>query len=519
MAKTYLNTTKYMIKMKFEIKGIVDKPDIIGAIFGQSEGLLGDEMDLKELQKNGKLGRIEINHTTSMGNTKGDVMIPSSLDMAETSLLAAGVETVDKVGPCEAKFELLDIEDTRNQKRGEIKDRAKEILKKLMDKSSPDTQMLSDEIRENVRAADIIEYGEDKLPAGPDVESSNEIIVVEGRADVLNLLRNQIKNVVGMNGSNITKTLIDLTRKKTVTAFVDGDRGGLLNVRKLIQLAKVDFYVQAPDGKEVEELTRKEILLSLKRKASPSELDSNTHPVAEHREHREFREQRGGFNTQRNFSQPREFSQSREFSGQREFNNSREFGRPREFSGQREFRPREFSRDRRPQTRDGFAPRRFPREGGDRSFNDRRPSMGHDRRPSAGFKPRWQQDGIQREGSDRVAERRPFAMRGMDEADQIQAPAPKLSENEETVFKPHFDSLKGTMNAKILDSNNKILKEVKVKDVVKELGEAKGANAVVFDGVITKRLISAAEKSGAKYIIGAKKGKLDEKTSVKTITL
>src|SRR3990167_5092321 len=195
MAKTYINTVKYLIKIKFEIDGIVDKPDIVGAIFGQSEGIIGDEMDLKELQKNGKLGRIEINFATSMGRTKGEILVPSSMDMAETSILGAGIETVDKVGPCEAKLEIVDIEDTRNDKRKEIKDRARELLKRMMDKSSPDTQSLSEEIREDARAADIVEYGPEKLPAGPDVESSAELIVVEGRADVINLLKNQIRNV------------------------------------------------------------------------------------------------------------------------------------------------------------------------------------------------------------------------------------------------------------------------------------------------------------------------------------
>src|SRR3989344_2852845 len=129
MAKTYINTVKYLVKIKFEIDGIVDKPDIVGAIFGQSEGLLGDEMDLKELQKNGKLGRIEINLATSMGRTKGEVLVPSSMDMAETSLLAAGIESVDKVGPCEAKLEILDIEDTRNVTRKEILQSLKKRIK------------------------------------------------------------------------------------------------------------------------------------------------------------------------------------------------------------------------------------------------------------------------------------------------------------------------------------------------------------------------------------------------------
>ena len=271
MAKTYINTVKYEIKLKFEIEGIVDKPDIIGAIFGQSEGLLGDEMDLKELQKNGKVGRIEINHTTSMGRTKGEVVVPTSMDMAETSILAAGIESVDKVGPCAAKFEIADIEDTRTNKRDEIKDRAKELLKRMMEKSKPEMHTLSEEIKENARAADITEYGPDKLPAGPDIEISDEVIVVEGRADVLNLLRNQIKNVIGMNGSNISNTIVKLSREKQITAFIDGDRGGLLNARKLCQIARVAFISRAPDGKEVEELTRKEILQSLKRRMTPRE--------------------------------------------------------------------------------------------------------------------------------------------------------------------------------------------------------------------------------------------------------
>lgn len=510
MAKTYLNTTKYMIKMKFEIDGIVDKPDIIGAIFGQSEGLLGDEMDLKELQKNGKLGRIEINHTTSMGKTKGEVLIPSSLDMAETSLLAAGVETVDKVGPCEAKFELMDVEDTRTQKRGEIKDRAKEILKKLMDKSSPDTQMLSEEIRENVRAADIVEYGADKLPAGPDIDLSDEIIVVEGRADVLNLLKNQIKNVVGMNGSNISPTLVDLTKKKTVTAFVDGDRGGTLNVRKLMQMAKVDYFAQAPDGKEVEELTRKEILLSLKRKAPASEIENEREPrqEREHSIHREFRHDRNErpirherFGSRPPFGERPAFGDRPAFV-QRSFSERPPFGERHSFGdrpfGERRFEQRQFG------NRADRGPRPFnPR---DRRGGDRRP-MRNERFGPRTERTQWPQE---------RAERKPFSM---DANEEVATPQPKLSVNEETLFKPHFDGLRGTMNAKIIGPNNEVVKEVKVKDIVKELGTTPGANAVVFDGVITKRLMDCAEKSGIKYVIGAKKGKIDEKQNIKAIIL
>jgi len=41
---------KYLAKLSFEIDGAVDKADIIGAIFGQTEGLFGPEMNLNEPQ-------------------------------------------------------------------------------------------------------------------------------------------------------------------------------------------------------------------------------------------------------------------------------------------------------------------------------------------------------------------------------------------------------------------------------------------------------------------------------------
>ncbi len=470
MAKTYINTLKYLVRIKFEIDGIVDKPDIVGAIFGQSEGLLGDEMDLKELQKNGKLGRIEINFSTSMGRTKGEVLVPSSMDMAETSLLAAGIESVDKVGPCEAKLEIVDIEDTRNDKRKEIKDRAKELLKRLMDKSSPDTQSLSEEIRENARAADIVEYGPDKLPAGPNIDTSEEILVVEGRADVLNLLRNQIKNVVGMNGSNIPQTIIDLSNKgKRITAFVDGDRGGDLNARKLAQLARIEFISKAPDGKEVEELTRKEILLSLKKRVPA----------------KEFLSQENGFHTT---------APERRFEG----GGFRGGG-----------------------MRTGMRPARSPGFGFDRGLGrgrDRRMGGGRDRMGprSGGYSGGT---GFERPNRGFDEEVRPFENYGSEAQPSAPQREPVLSSEETAPFKPIIDSLKGSAKAQILGEGNTVLKEVKVKDVVEEIAKAKGTYAVVFDGVVTKRLVEAAEKAGAKYVIGARKGKIETNGKVKVAAL
>ncbi|MFH1587929.1 MAG: DNA primase DnaG [Candidatus Diapherotrites archaeon] len=271
MAKTYLNTTKYLVKLKFEIQGIVDKEDIIGAVFGQSEGLLGEEMDLKELQKSGKIARIEVFPKTDKGSTSGELHLPSSLDAAQTSLLAAAIESVEKVGPCEAKFEITSMEDVRSQKRDQIKDRAKSLLNKFLSNTESDATIMAEELRESARTLNIISYGREKLPAGPEIDINKELIIVEGRADVLNLIKASYSNVIGMQGSQIPKTIIDLTKTKTVTLFIDGDRGGELNARKLISLAKIEFIAKAPDGKEVEELTRKEINQALGKKMTLQE--------------------------------------------------------------------------------------------------------------------------------------------------------------------------------------------------------------------------------------------------------
>jgi hypothetical protein len=51
---------------------------------------------------------------------------------------------------------------------------------------------------------------------------------------------------------------------KTVTVFLDGDRGAEINLKHLSSKIKIDNVIRAPDGKEVEELTKKEIVASMK---------------------------------------------------------------------------------------------------------------------------------------------------------------------------------------------------------------------------------------------------------------
>ncbi len=411
MAKTYIDTVKYQIVVEFEIHGIVDKHDIIGAVFGQSEGLMGEDLDLRELQKSGKIGRIEVNTETHSGKTTGTLLIPSSMDMVKTSLLAASIEAADKVGPCDSVFKTKKIEDTRTQKRQAVQERAKELLKQLT-AGMPESTELTEAIRSDVRKAELKEFGKEKLSAGPDVEKDNEIVVVEGRADVINLLKHGIKNAVAIDGAKIPQSIIDLSKRKTVTVFVDGDRGGELIARKLIDVASIASVAKAPDGKEVEELPGKEIIMSLKKKI-PAE----------------------------------------------------EFGKKRSFGG----RARE----------------RWPLRSGRRSY------AGRKRRPM----------NFQRERRGYTPQPRP----------------PVVIKQDLGEFGPLLKELENSLKARLYGSGLKLIKEVSVRDLLKSMEKEKGIEAVVFDGIVTKRLIEQAEKSGIKTIVGIKRGKIGETGKVKVL--
>jgi len=257
-------TTKYVVLATFDVEGVVEKPDVIGAIFGQTEGLFGPDLDLRELQKSGRVGRIEIQLESKQDRTTGTIMVPSSLDKVSTAIIAAAIESVDRIGPCTAKVRLEKVEDVREEKRKVILDKAKEILKKWVIEGSPSTDEMVKEVSGAIRSAEIVEFGPDRLPAGPEVQQSGSVIVVEGRADVLNLLRCGIKNVVAIEGTKIPQTIIALSKNKEITAFLDGDRGGDLILKELDQVAELDYLTRAPPGKEVEELTPKEIMKALR---------------------------------------------------------------------------------------------------------------------------------------------------------------------------------------------------------------------------------------------------------------
>jgi len=268
MAKISPVSIKYMIHASFSAEGALEKPDVIGAIFGQTEGLLGAELEMRELQKEGKIGRIEVDLHKEGKNTVGLIKIPTALDQSETTLIAAAMETIERIGPCDSHIEIEKIEDVRGSKRDYIVERAKRLMQEIHGKT--DSREISTEIKDSARTANVKEYGESRLSSG-DI-SGREIIVVEGRADVLNLMRNGVNNVIAMNGTKLPEEIKELSKEKDIVLFVDGDRGGRLIVQNVSDNANVKYVASAPDGKEVEELTGKEILMSLRKKTPVREF-------------------------------------------------------------------------------------------------------------------------------------------------------------------------------------------------------------------------------------------------------
>jgi DNA primase len=285
------NAAKYQIRARIAAEGVIDKPDVVGAVFGQTEGLLGDELDLRDLQKSGRIGRIEVDIDSRKGKSEGEIVIPSSLDQVETAILASGLETVDRIGPCRAQIIVLSVEDIRISKRQKVVERAKAILQKMQEESKGVGIDITESVRKAVQVEEITTYGPEHLPAGPNIDQADALIVVEGRSDVLNLLRCGIKNVIAVEGTSVPQTVKDLSRGKTVTAFTDGDRAGELILREMLQTMDIDFVARAPRGSEVEELTQKQLVKCLRNKLPINqylemtgfEQTGNTRPPMEER--------------------------------------------------------------------------------------------------------------------------------------------------------------------------------------------------------------------------------------------
>ena len=251
----YTGIVKYHVKLSFDVDGLVERADIIGAIFGQTEGLLGPEMNLNELQRVSKVGRIEVTTTSTENTTNGNVLLPMSTDVDTCALISAAIESIDKVGPFDCGFKLDAIDDVRASKKEDIVRRAKEIKQKWSTKSVSEGDTMLKDVHESI-AGKVTTYGPNKLPCSTGVFDSLWIILVEGRADILNLLRAGFDNALAINGATIDESIKEMCKsKKKIVAFLDGDRAGGMILQELKSVVNVDIELRADSGVEVEELT------------------------------------------------------------------------------------------------------------------------------------------------------------------------------------------------------------------------------------------------------------------------
>ena len=460
MAKTYIDTVKYLIYTNVEIGGLVEKPDVVGAIFGQTEGLLGDELDLRDLQKNGRIGRIEVDLSGRDGKTVGVIKVPSSLDMVETCIIAAALETVDRVGPCEAKLRITKIEDTRNLKRKVLVDRAKSLLKLMLNTEIPESKEISEMVRDEVKTAEIVEYGPDRLPAGPAIDRTNEVVFVEGRADVVNLLKNDVANVVAIGGAKVTRTIVELSKRKEVTLFLDGDRGGDIILNELAQGGvDIDFVARAPAGMEVEELTRKELIKYLRNRMPYEQSGARKAPERRRVETPKFRQ---------------EVVETVQF---------REVEAPLPEPPPREPPMRE-ARSRK--TEEPELPVPSPRE----SRREKR-----------------SEEGVEIPDISQPESPVEQTIPVVEETRVVGGPAVKLDKDD---LLKELESLGNTLRARFYNSSMVRVQEVPVRDVIKSLGETKDVHAIVFDGIITQRLADLASRQGVKVLVGIKIGNVNK---------
>ncbi|MFG1544962.1 MAG: DNA primase DnaG [Thermoplasmataceae archaeon] len=445
------NLTKYLIKAKIFTDGVVEKPDVVGAIFGQTEGLLGEELDLRDLQKSGKIGRIEVEIDSKKGRTEGFALIPSGLDQVESSILAASLETIDRIGPCKAKVEIESIEDVRIQKRQKIVERAEALYKKMSESGKSVSESIVASVREEVEKGEILTYGDEHLPAGPAIKDSDSIIVVEGRSDVLNLLRYGIKNTIAVQGTNIPKTVQKLSRERTVTVFLDGDRGGDLILKEMLQVAEIDFVARAPPGTEVEELTYKQIVKALRYK-TPIEQYLSMRGMAE--ELKELTEKNSTENHTKS-QQKRGYEEAKSLT---EIKNARVVI--------------EEVKEERPQKE-----RRQPRQV--------------------------------------VEEPQPQAVENEAPPEPKSEPEPEKEEefslsNPRSVEK-HGNELTRDKLTEIYDAEGKIIASYPVSEAVDRMEELDSGDTIITGGVISQRLIDVAFKKGVKNIYGAKLGHITKK--------
>ena len=529
------NTTKYMVKAKINADGIVEKPDVVGAIFGQTEGLLGDDLDLRDLQKSGRIGRIEVEVTSKGGKSEGIIYMSSSLDQVETVILASALETVDRVGPCKASIHVLGIEDVRITKREKVVERAKELLNELIKQSKGFSYDITDSVRQSVQVEEITTYGKDRCPAGPNVRDSEAIIIVEGRSDVLNLLKAGIKNAIAVEGTNIPKTVQELSRERVATAFVDGDRGGELILRELFQVAEVDFVARAPRAHEVEELTAKQIIKCLRNKVPGDQYMEMNGLVTEQRSLEEIEEDEDREERHERRDRRRDRDEDREERHERR-DRRRDRDEDREERRERESKKDRFNTDaidkyrkKRDEDREEKS-EAIPMPPAERSLavksethlmvREEKSEVPAETPAEVPAEPAKEPEPVQEPVEvpaepEPAKEEKPKEEKPKEEKPKAKTRASrkrtsdKVLTPEQEMYRDMLLDLSTTHNAKVLDKDNQVIRQVAVKSLVNSLKEdSENVASIVFDGVISQRILDVSADKGISIVVGTRKGNI-----------
>ena len=549
--------------------GIVDKPDVVGAIFGQTEGLLGDELDLRDLQKSGRIGRIEVDVQSKSGKSEGIVLVSSSLDQVETAILASALETIDRVGPCKAGMRVLGIEDVRVSKREQVVERAKELLNDLIKQSKGKSSDLTESIRQSSQVEEITTYGKDHCPAGPAVKDSEAIIIVEGRSDVLNLLRAGVKNAIAVEGTNIPETVQELSRERVATAFVDGDRGGELILRELFQVAEVDFVARAPRAHEVEELSPKQLTKCLRNKV-PYDQYMEMNKLNAPDDDDEPRQRHVREDDRRRDNNRDECRRDNGRDDRRRDNNRDEDRHNRDFKERelREKRKDRFNTDaadrfkkkeesqpvhegneivettivvekepevvEEPVVEEPEVIEEKPKRTRKTKVVEEEPVVEEpvvEEKPKRTRKTKKSEEGSaedveekpKRTRKTKVVEEEPVVEEPVIEEPEVVEEKPKTIRSkkrdaarqtktlspEQQTYRDMLLDMASTHNAKILNSNNEIIREIAVKSLVDSLkSDSSSVCTIVFDGVISQRILDVSSANGIQTIVGTRKGNI-----------
>jgi len=461
-AKTYEESIKYEVRFSVLVEGIVSESDIVGAMFGQTEGLLDEDMELKHLQKSGRIGRIVLELKTKGKITRGIITIPSSLAKVETAILSATVETVDRVGACDATIKLENIKDVRKEKLNSIADRASEIMKKWG--TGQETEELTKQVIKSSRVLKPTVYGPDKLTAGPDVFDSDEIILVEGRADVIKLLKINITNAVEMRGTKVSRSIITLCKNKTVIALLDGDRGGDTILKDLAVSASVDFVARAPLRKEVENLSRKQLEEALENKVELLDAVFMTEDMS-----------------------ISEFYESINY-------------KPRIRGGKQRD-----SRKEKPQKKSRFSK-------SDQKIEVKTKSRYTGKSDKAISEPRLTENGKLKGGKKKISD---------ENKRESYEERPRRSKMKDLIpedLKTHITTIKHSAKSLFLDEAGETISTVATSEAFEFLVDNTNISSIIIDGVITQRLINEAQNKDVKYLIGAVVGDFDRRKVSQSLT-